>query len=56
MRFDGNRRATGKGHRFNDIGVKCPLGQKLGIAHGSRMFLEHVNKEPSNDLALGFGV
>ena len=54
--FDRHRRPAAETDRFDDIRIQRALRQKFRTPHGGCMFLEHVDEQPANDLALGFGV
>ncbi len=54
--LDRDGRPARKAHAFNDIGIERALGKELGTVDLVCVFLEHVNKEPTNDLPLGFRV
>ncbi len=56
VRFDRDRRAAGKRHAFDDIGVKCALGQEFCAFDPVGVFLKDVDEQPADDLAFGFGV
>ena len=56
VRFDGDRRPARKGHRFDHIRIKRALGQKLGTLDLVGVFLEHIDEQPPNGLALDLGV
>ncbi len=56
VRLDRHRRPARETDGFDHVGVKRALGQKLRALDGICVFLEHVDEEPANDLALGLGV
>ncbi len=54
--FNGHGRSARKRHRFDHVWIERPLGKEFCAFNGIRVFLEHVDEEAANDLALGFGV
>ena len=54
--FDRHGRAARKRHRFDHVWVKRALGKEFCAFDGVGVFLEHVDEQAANDLALGFGV
>ena len=56
VRFDGDRGTARKGDAFDHIGVKRALGKEFRALDLIGVFLEHINKEPPNGLALDLGV
>ena len=56
MRFYRHGRAARKAHAFNNIRVKRALGKKGRAFDPVRIFLEHVDKQTPDNLALGFRI
>ncbi len=54
--FDRHRRAARKRHRFDHIGVQRALSQKFRAFDAIGVFLENVDEQPADDLALCFGI
>ena len=56
MRLDRDRRAAGRRHAFDDVGIERALRQEFGAAHLCRFLLEHLDEGRADDLALALGV
>ena len=54
--LDRDGRAAGEATRFDHVRIERALREELGVADLVRVFLEHVDEQPADDLALGFGV
>ena len=59
--LDGHRRAAGKRHAFDHVGIERALRQKVdrpfAIARdAARLRLERVDEQPADRLALGLGI
>ena len=55
VRFDRDRRAAREADAFDHIGIECALGQKLCALDLVGVFLEHVDEQPPDGLALDLG-
>ena len=54
--LDRHGRAAGEGHTFDDVGIKRALAEEIGAAELLGFFLESLDEQATNDLALGFRV
>jgi hypothetical protein len=56
MRLDQVRLAGRGAGRFDDVGLDRALREPLHVANLLRLFVEHLDEEPADDLALMLGV
>ena len=52
VRLDRHRRAAGEGDALDDVGIERALGQEVGAAELLGLFLEHLDEQPADGLAL----
>mgnify|MGYP000520507625 CR=1 FL=1 len=56
VRLDRDRGTAREAHRLDHVWIERALREEGGAAHVGRMFLEHVDEEPADGLALHFRV
>jgi hypothetical protein len=56
VRLDGHRGAAGEGDAFDHVRIERALGEEIGAADLLGLFLEHLDEEPADGLALLFRV
>ena len=56
VRLDRHRGAAGEGDALDHVGIERALRQEIGAADLLRFRVEHVDEQPSDGLALLFGV
>ena len=56
MRLDGGRRAAGRRHALDHVGIERALGEELDVAELLGLRLEHLDEQLADDLALRLGV
>src|SRR5690606_24371222 len=56
MRLDGDRGSAGERNALDHVGIERTLGKEVGAAELFGFFLEDLDEEAPDDLALGLGV
>ena len=56
MRLDGGRRAAGRRHALDHVGIERALRQEIDLADLLGLLVEHVDEQLADGLALGLGI
>lgn len=56
VRLDRHRGAAGEGDAFDDVRIERALGEEIGAAELLGLFLEDLDEETADDLALGLRI